>query len=61
MSDAKKKPVSNEEFMRHVEEMTNAFNAKHNVLVVNHDDELESDKAIATFVPKARDPKAQSS
>jgi len=44
-----------------MEEMTNAFNAKHNVLVVNHDNELESDEAVATFVPKARDHKAQSS
>jgi len=61
MSTNEKKPISNEEFMRQMEEMTNAFNKKHNVLVVDNDDELEPDEVVATFVPKARDPKAQSS
>ena len=57
MPNSEKKPISNEEFMRQMEEMTNAFDKKHNVLVVNHDDEPEPDEAIATFVPKTRDPK----
>ena len=61
MPNSEKKPISNEEFMRQMEEITNAFNKKHNVLVVNHDDELESNEAVATFVPKAKDPKGPSS
>jgi hypothetical protein len=58
MPKTEKKPISNEEFMRHIEEKTNAFNAKFNVLVESSDSELDSDEAIATFLPKARDPKA---
>jgi hypothetical protein len=61
MSTNDEKPISNEEFMRQMEERTNAFNAKHNVLVVNDDDEPDSDEAVATFAPKAKDPKAPSS
>jgi hypothetical protein len=61
MPNTEKKPISNEEFMRHMEERTKAFNKKHNVLVENHDDELESDDAIATFVTKAKGPKGLSS
>lgn len=57
MPNTEKKPISNAEFMRQMEEMTNAFNKKHNVLEVNREDELELDEAIATFVPKTRDPK----
>ena len=49
MPNSEKKPISNEEFMRQMEEMTNAFDKKHNVLIVNHDDELEPDEAVATF------------
>jgi len=61
MATNEKKPISNEELMRQMEEMTAAFDAKHNVLVVNHDGELESDEAIASFVMKAKDPKGPSS
>jgi len=61
MPNTEKKPISNEEFMRHMEEKTKAFSKKHNVLVVNHDDELEPDEAVATFVPRARYPKGPSS
>lgn len=60
MPNTEKKPISNEEFMRHMEERMKAFNKKYNVLVVNHDDELEPDEAVATFVPKARYPKGPS-
>ena len=61
MPNSEKKPISSEEFMRQMEEMTNAFDKKHNVLIVNHDDELEPDEAVATFVPKARYPNGPSS
>jgi hypothetical protein len=61
MATNEKKPISNEELMYQMEEMTAAFDAKHNVFVVNHDDELVSDEAIASFVTKAKDPKGPSS
>jgi len=60
MPNTERKSISNEEFMRQMEDITNAFDKKHNVLVVDHDDELEPDEGVATFVPKARYPKGPS-
>ena len=60
MSTNEKKPTSNEEYMKHLEQKMSAFQKEFNVRDLDFDDD-DSDEAVATFVPKARDPKAQSS